>query len=690
MRPVAAASPSPSPPPALPLWAGERTSVLREHLRGFLLAAVVGVLGGLTAIGFQKLTDLARIALFAPFGVKATALLVAAEALSPWQRLLVPTCGAALAALLLYGVFRRRGAFGMADIMGAVSLRRGEVRLDEVLTRSVATCAVIGSGGSTGREGPIIQLGSALASSIGRLVRLRPRELSVLIACGAAAGMAGAYNAPIGAAMFVMEVILGSFVMEQFAPVIVASVTSTFTVRAVVGVAAVYDVPPLTVGSPWEAIPIFVLGVLSALAGWGFLRAITFCEDRMRASRLPRTALAVVGGLLVGALGILFPEVWGNGFDAVSERILVLKVPLATLGILIVVKTLATGITSGSGISGGVFTPTLFIGAALGAAFGTVTKAVFPTVDPALFALIGMGSVLAATTHAPLMSILILFEMTHDPPLIAPLMLGAVTATLFARWIHADSHYTASLKRRGIRLPEGAEEAALLRTHVRDLLREDAIVFAASAPLSKVVDAFLSSRRDAVYVTGADGAYQGVARIHDVKAVFGSSPDVGTIIAMDVAVPIPSVGADEAIAAVLPRFEDGELDELPVVAGGGDRRLVGVLSRRDILAMLRHEVLVERSRPVRVAKAGGGASTYLELPPGWRLAEVPAPATDWGRPLDVAAWRAARGATPLLVLRSDGVGGRTPLPPGPEPLREGDAVLVLGPERPPEAPTPPS
>ncbi len=689
MRRVAPTSPSPTSAPALPLWAGERTSILREHLRVFLLAAVVGVLGGLTAIGFQKLTDLARVVLFAPFGVQATELLAAAEALAPWQRLLVPACGAALAALLLFGIFRRRGSYGMADIMEAVSLRRGEVRLGDVLGRSIATCAVIGSGGSTGREGPIIQLGSALASSLGRLVRLRPRELSVLIACGAAAGMAGAYNAPIGAAMFVMEVILGSFVMEQFAPVIVASVTSTFTVRAVVGVAPVYVVPPLTMGSPWEALPIFVLGVLSALVGWGFLRTITLCEDGMRAAKLPRTVLVVAGGLLVGALGVFFPEVWGNGFDAVSERILVLKVPLATLLVLLVAKTVATGITSGSGISGGVFTPTLFVGAALGAAFGTVAKTVFPTVDPALFALIGMGSVLAATTHAPLMAILILFEMTHDPPLIAPLMLGAVTATLFARWIHADSLYTAGLRRRGIRLPEGAEEAALMRTYVRDLLREDAVVFPASAPLSKVVDAFLSSRRDAVYVTGEDGRYLGVARIHDVKAVFGSSPDVGTIIAMDVAVPVAPVGVDEAIATVLPRFDDGELDELPVVAGPVDRRFAGVLSRRDILAMLRHEVLVERSRPVRVAKHGGGASTYLELPPGWRMTEVPTSAADWGAPLDVAGWRAKRGATPLLVLRSDGAGGRTPLPPGPDPLREGDLVLVLGPERPPDGPTPP-
>jgi len=688
MRRVAPTSPSPSQAPTLPPWAGERTSILREHLRVFLLAAVVGVLGGLTAIGFQKLTDLARILLFAPFGVKATALLAAAEALAPWQRLLVPAAGAAVAALLLFGIFRRRGAYGMADIMEAVSLRRGEVRLGDVLARSIATSAVIGSGGSTGREGPIIQLGSALASSLGRLVRLRPRELSVLIACGAAAGMAGAYNAPIGAAMFVMEVILGSFVMEQFAPVIVASVTSTFTVRAVVGVAPVYVVPPLTMGSPWEALPIFVLGILSALVGWGFLRTITLCEDGMRKTRLPRAALAIAGGLLVGALGIFFPEVWGNGFDAVSERILTLKVPLATLLVLLVAKAVATGITSGSGISGGVFTPTLFIGAALGASFGTLAKTVFPTVDPALFALIGMGSVLAATTHAPLMAILILFEMTHDPPLIAPLMLGAVTATLFARWIHADSLYTASLKRRGIRLPEGAEEAALMRTHVRDLLRDDAVVFPASAPLSKVVDAFLSSRRDAVYVTDSDGRYLGVARIHDVKAVFGGSPDVGTIIAMDVAVPVPAVGVDEAIAAVLPRFDDGELDELPVVTGPADRKFAGVLSRRDILAMLRHEVLDERSRPVRVAKHGGGASSYLELPPGWSMREVPTSAGDWGRPLDVAGWRASRGATPLLVLRSDGAGGRTPWPPGVELLREGDAVLVLGPERPPDGASP--
>ncbi|HVG93584.1 MAG TPA: chloride channel protein, partial [Planctomycetota bacterium] len=496
---------------------------------------------------------------------------------------------------------------------------------------------------------------------------------------GAAAGMAGAYNAPIGAAMFVMEVILGSFVMEQFAPVMVSSVISTLTVRAVQGGAPVYTVPVLSVGSPWEALPIFVLGILSALAGWLFLHALEWFEDGLHSLRLPRGVLAVAGGLLVGAMGIFLPEVWGNGFDAVSERILPVALPVGMLALLMVAKTVATGITAGSGISGGVFTPTLFVGAALGAAFGGVVAWVFPESNPSLYALLGMGSVLAATTHAPLMSILILFEMTHDPPLIAPLMLGTVTATVFARWIRSDSLYTARLKRRGIRLPEGAEEAALLRTYARDLVRTDAPVLPAKAPLDRVLDVFLNSRRGALYVVGDGGRYLGVARIHDVKAVFGTSPEeAGGIVALDVAVPLPAAAEDETIGSVLARFSDRELDEVPVVASATDPRFVGSLSRRDILAMLRHEVLVEPQRPARTAIRVWGGPTFLELPEGWTVAEVAVAPEDAGTTTEAGRWR-TDARIPLVVLRPDGKGGRTPLTPDGTPLSVGDVVLVLGP-----------
>lgn len=674
-------TPPHSPTPGLasfpPTLASSRTDELRSHLRVFLLAGIIGVTCGLAAIGFQKLTDVAREGAFWLFGGDHGGILAAASRLAWWQALLLPAAGAAVGALLLYGVFRRKGSYGIADLMETVSLRRGEVRLVDTAARSLAVAAVIGSGGSTGREGPIIQIGSAIASTAGRLNRFSPRDLSVLIACGAAAGMAGAYNAPIGAAMFVMEVILGSFVMETFAPVMVASVTSTLTVRAVVGGAPVYVIPPLTVGSPWEAIPIFVLGILSALAGWLFLRALTLSEDGFARLKLSRSARAVLAGLLVGALGVALPEVWGNGYEAVSQRILPAALPVATLLLLLVAKVVASALTSGGGISGGVFTPTLFVGAALGSAFGSLVAHVLPGADPGVYALVGMGSVLAATTHAPLMSILILFEMTHDPPLIAPLMLGAVTATLFARFVHADSLYGASLRRRGVRLPDGAEEGALLRTYVRDLVRTDAPTLPATAPLDQVIDVFLNTRRDAVYVVTDDRRLVGVARLHDVKSAFASRGEGVPVIALDVAAPVPAVEADAAIGRVLARFHDPELDEVPVVASATSPTFVGSLSRRDILAMLRREVLVEPSRPARVALRGSGASTVVDLPPGWRVVEVRPPDAWVGRPLDVHAWRRARHETPLVVLRTRADGTRGPAGPEDAPLLASDLVVVL-------------
>ena len=676
---------APHRPPALrlPGLDADRAGALGSQLRVFFYAGLIGVTCGVAGIGFQKLTDLSRYAFFGLFGVAPGGLLDSAERLAWWQALVLPALGAALAALLLYVVFRRRGSYGIADIMETVSLRRGDVRLPDVLARSVATAAVIGSGGSTGREGPIIQIGSAVGSTVGRFTRLAPRDLAVLVACGAAAGMAGAYNAPIGAAMFVMEVILGSFVMEQFAPVMVASVTSTLTVRAVVGGAPVYVVPQLQVGSPWEAIPIFGLGILSALVGWLFLHALTWGEDGFARLKLPRGARAVLAGLLVGALGIWLPEVWGNGYDAVSERILPATHTVPTLLFLIVAKIAASAITGAGGISGGVFTPTLFVGAALGAAYGGALGGLMPGVDPGVYALIGMGSVLAATTHAPLMSILILFEITHDPPLIAPLMLGAVTETLFARVIHADSLYTARLKRRGVRLPEGVEEAALLRTYARDLVRPDAPRLPATASLDQVIDVFLNTRSDAVYVVGNEGHYVGVARLHDVKSAFANRGEGAPVIALDVAAPTPPAAEDEAIGRLLARFHDSELDELPVVAAADDRRFVGSLSRRDILAMLRHEVLVEPSRPARLTARGQGASSYVDLPPGWRIAEIAVP-DDWvGRPLDVESWRRTRHETPLLLLRAGDDGTRAPRPPDGSPLTASDVVVVLGPTAPP-------
>ena len=288
--------PSRTEPGEPALFLGRDATALRSYLASFLLAAVVGVGGGLAALGFQRLTDLSRRVWLGAQG--AEGFLPAAASLPWWRALLIPAAGAAVASLFLYVLFPRLGRRGASDVLETVSLRKGGIDVPAVLLRSAASSAVIGSGGSIGREGPIIQIAAGIASAAGRAAKLPPRDLSVLIACGAAAGMAGAYNAPIGAALFVMEVILGSFVMEQFAPVMVSSVTSALTVRAVAGTASVYRVPRFEVSSPWEALPIFALGLLSALVGWGFLRVLGAIEDRLHALPVPRALLPVLGGLL--------------------------------------------------------------------------------------------------------------------------------------------------------------------------------------------------------------------------------------------------------------------------------------------------------------------------------------------------------------------------------------------------------
>src|SRR5207237_1151033 len=246
--------------------------------------------------------------------------------------------------------------------------------------------------------------------------------------------------------------------------------------------------------------------LLAALVGWGFVRLLSVSEDGFRSLPIPRWAQPTIAGLLVGAMGITRPEVWGNGYDATTE-ILNGLLPVAIVGLLLPAKAVSTSLTAGSGAVGGVFTPTLFLGAALGGTFGAALSAMLPHahVQPGLYA--------------------------------------------------------------------------------RDLVRTDAPALPAQAPLAKVLDVFLNSRRDALYVVGDGGRYVGVARIHDVKAVFGTSADAATIIAMDVAVPSPPVAEDEAVGAILARFDDPELDEVPVVASREQPRFVGALTRRDILEM---------------------------------------------------------------------------------------------------------
>ncbi len=334
-----------------------------------ILAAAAGLLGGFGAIVFRFL-----VAKLTGILMGSEDIVRGAEMLPLWARVVLPAAGGLVGGLVARFFFGERALSGISHMIEVVSLGRRTVRLRPSLARGVSSIAVIASGGSEGREGPIIQIGAACASALARTWKVSPERIRILTACGMAAGVAGAYNTPIAATLFVLEVVVGSFAMTLFGPAVVAAVVSTLVVRSVLGDEPVYKVAPFRVESVVEFLPFMAIGALGGFASAGFVRAVTLGKRLFAASKLPVWATMTLGGTIVGAIAIGMPEVFGNGFEA-TDRILHGNPTLLFLLLLCVAKTVATASTIGSGGVGGVFTPSLLVGATIGGAVAKVVHA---------------------------------------------------------------------------------------------------------------------------------------------------------------------------------------------------------------------------------------------------------------------------------------------------------------------------
>ncbi len=418
-----------------------------EELVGVVFwAALVGFCGALASVVFREAARMLEHL----FTGESGSLVHAAESLVWWYRMLVPTVGGLLAGWVLHVAGRAFTAARAVDYMEAVLLGDGHVGLRGTLLKCLSSLLSIASGGSIGREGPMVQLAAALGSKLGTLARAPVPRLRLMVACGGAAGIAAAYNAPISGALFISEIVLGSIAMESFGPLVVSSVVASATIHRFLGYGPVFDVPHVVFVSNWELVFYALLGVLLGHLAPLFLGLLDFSKRCfVKLNWAPYWTLGL-GGLLVGITSIAVPQVWGNGYSVVGD-ILQGQVLSAWLAVVLVAKVFATSSTVGSGAVGGVFTPTLFIGAAIGTLVGDGLHSLLPTIvsTPAAYALIGMGGFLAATTHAPLTSMLMIFEMTLDYDMALPLMLSCVIA-----------HYTAKVYRGG----ESIYHASLTRT----------------------------------------------------------------------------------------------------------------------------------------------------------------------------------------------------------------------------------
>jgi CIC family chloride channel protein len=563
-------------------------------------AGVAGFLGALISYVFRMLAQGLHFALT----LRVESVIHSMGNLPMWERILIPAWGGLTAgAIIQFGTRALKGQ-SSTDYMEAISLKDGVIRVRSTLVKSCSSLITIASGGSIGREGPMVQLSAMLASLVGRGVRLSTPRLQLLVACGAAAGIASAYNAPIAGALFVGEIVLGSIAMESFGPLIFASVISTVTTRQLLGASPVFTEAYFHLISNWELVFYLCLGLIAGLLAPRFLAVLEWSEKLFSKLPSPLSIRLALGGLAVGFIALLRPdEIMGNGYTVI-DLVLNQKQLSRELGILLVLKLMATAATVGSGAVGGVFTPTLVMGALLGCLFGNVMQLPWIGHDwvapSSAYALVGMGCFLAGTTHAPVMAILMIFEMTRDYAIVPPLMLACVTAHYTAQGIRPGSIYSAVLLRK--KRDTDAGRGVPNRT-VRELMKPRPLSVGETARFDEIANTFASNRNAYLYVTSKEDQLRGAISLHDIKTYLNEPGLATLVIASDfLREDFPFLTVTDTFSAALEAFSRHDGERLPVVDGRESRKLVGAVSKTDLLLTLAHGEQAPRA-------AGNGEKT---------------------------------------------------------------------------------
>jgi CIC family chloride channel protein len=578
----------------------------------------------------------------------------AAALLPAW---LPPVAGGLVVGLLARALIGPERHQGVAGVMEAVALAGGRLRYWRMPQKAVAAAVSIGSGASVGPEDPSVQIGSNLGSMLGQWMRLSDDRMRALVAAGAAGGIAAAFNAPIAGVFFALEVILGELAGGALGVVVLASVVASAFTRAVVGLRPEFEVPEYALRSAWELPLYLALGLLAGAVSAAYIRGFAFFHEAFRRLRAPRWLKPAIGGVAVGGMAYVLPEVRGVGYGAVEE---ILQGQLPVPGLLLALllgKLLLTPLCIASGFQGGVFAPALFLGAALGGVFGSVAGEVVPSLAPEApaYAMAGMAAVLAGAARCPLTATLLLFELTDDYRVVLPVLLAVVASHWVSQKLEQDSVYTASLTRKGIRLERGRDIDLLEGIAVGDVMRREAPTVRETDTLAEATEALARLHMNGIPVVDARGELCGVVTVGDIDRAHAAGVEdvaaVGSVCTREVLVAHP----DETIGAALRRMGARDIGRLPVVARDAPRRIVGLLRRVEIVraydvAVARRATARHRVEQARLGILGGvevEEVTLEEGAPGAGLAMRDVP---WPKECVVATIRRRHE---LLIPRGD-------------------------------------
>ena len=554
------------------------------------IAGVVGLIGGMVNVAFYLATEKAQ-ALLA--GHPDLNIVQIAESMTPVFRFITPVLGGLAAGAVLYWGVRLAGKPRTTNLLEVVVAGDGRLPFRNGIFRSISSIISISSGASIGREGGITQLSATIASKWGQIMNWQPYRLRLLVACGAAAGMAAAYNAPITGAIFAAHIVLGNFSMNFFAPLLFSSVVATVFSRSLCGVRQWTEMPVVEFTNmahlPW----FLVLGVLGGIAAAVFLKALRYSEQLFKQVPLLPLRMAI-GGVLVGAIALWYPEVWGNGY-VVTVRIIKDPGPANVLLAVILAKMIATVFTVGCGTVGGVITPTLFLGAGSGALlWATLNKFGMAPEPLAVFALVGMASVFSATTRSPLLAIVMVLELSFNYTLMPALMLACAVSTLVSHRLHTRSVYTEPVKLRALEVAD-THLGSAVDQKVGDLMRAPVPPVRDNTTVLQIAERFLGSQYNFIPVVNAQGRLEGVVALHDLKSFLGGGPELNAIIAADVMRPVPScLRPGQKLIDALPVLLASEQRNVPVVNSFEERILIGAVVRVEALGAL-SEAIAERN-----------------------------------------------------------------------------------------------
>lgn len=575
--------------------------------RCFVLCILVGIIAGLGAVLFRWLIKSFNF-LFFNKGYEAV------DCLGRFYVILPPAIGGLLVGLIIYFLAREAKGEGPSEVIEAVAVRRGRIRQRVSLIKLLASSICIGSGGSVGREGPIVQIGASFGSTIGQWFKLHDEWVTTLLLCGAAGGISATFNAPLGGVFFVLEVVQRRFMAPNLGFIVIASVTAAFIAHHFLGENPSFIIPSYSMTSYWEIIPYMILGVIAALTSRGFIRFFYSCEDWFSRYKMPEYLKPALGGLIIGFIGLFYFDVFGVGYGGTYgiggifierggvDRALAGELGLVTLIMLIILKIVATSVTIGSGGSGGVFAPSLFIGSVMGGAFGIVIHGLFPAITAAsvaeasgAYALVGMGAFFAATVRGPITAIILLFEMTRNYNLILPLMIAVTISIFLAGAFSRESIYTMRLVRRGIDIHQKEEVDILKSIQVKDVMKRDVETVSENMTLKELLEFTLSSKHLGFPVVDGEGLLNGIVTIEDFKEFLYEEGLENLVVVKELATTkVITVTQNQHLNAALQKIGFKNIEQLPVVDDTNPRKIIGILSRRDIFAAY-NKALIDRS-----------------------------------------------------------------------------------------------